>query len=74
VADRPGHDQRYAVDSAKAEAELDWKPLVSFRQGLAETIDWYRAHSGWLDRIRSGAYLKYYETQYGKRLESSSDT
>jgi dTDP-glucose 4,6-dehydratase len=56
VTDRPGHDRRYAVDCRKAEAELGWQPSVSFEEGLAATVAWYRAHAGWVDRIRSGAY------------------
>ena len=56
VTDRLGHDRRYAVDSAKAEAELAWRPTVSFEEGLASTVEWYRANSGWVNRVRSGAY------------------
>ncbi len=56
VIDRPGHDRRYAVDCAKAEAELGWRPQVPFAQGLAETVAWYRDHAGWVERVRSGAY------------------
>jgi len=65
VTDRPGHDRRYAIDSAKVERELDWRPLVRFEDGLRETIDWYRSHGSWVANIRSGEYLKYYERQYG---------
>ena len=68
VADRPGHDQRYAIDCAKAETELGWKPLHNFRDGLRETIDWYLANTPWIDRIKSGEYRNYYEQQYGTRL------
>ncbi|QEL16283.1 dTDP-glucose 4,6-dehydratase [Limnoglobus roseus] len=66
VADRPGHDRRYAIDCTKAERELGWKPLVSFDQGLQETIDWYKANGDWIAGIKNKDYLKYYETQYGK--------
>lgn len=69
VADRPGHDLRYAIDCSKAERELGWKPIVSFEQGLRETIDWYRQNSEWTARVRSGAYRSYYEEQYGQRLK-----
>lgn len=68
VTDRPGHDQRYAIDCKKAEEELGWAPEVSFEQGLQETIDWYLANEDWVDNIRSGEYLKYYTEQYGGRL------
>ena len=70
VTDRPGHDQRYAIDCTKAETQLDWKPEVPFEKGLRETIDWYRQNGDWVQRIKSGAYLKYYEQQYGTRLSS----
>ena len=56
VTDRLGHDRRYAVDSAKAEAELGWRPTVSFEEGLASTVEWYRANSDWVERVRSGTY------------------
>jgi dTDP-glucose 4,6-dehydratase len=65
VKDRPGHDRRYAIDCSKIERELGWKPAVPFEEGLRETIDWYRANAGWVDRIRRGEYRKYYERQYG---------
>lgn len=47
VTDRPGHDRRYAVDSARAQSELDWRPAVGFEAGLESTIEWYRAHEAW---------------------------
>jgi len=56
VTDRPGHDRRYAVDCARAESELGWTQTVTFEQGLAETVDWYKTHSTWVERVRSGAY------------------
>jgi dTDP-glucose 4,6-dehydratase len=67
VQDRPGHDRRYAIDCSKAERELGWSPRVTFEQGLKETIDWYRANQPWINQVRSGEYLKYYEKQYGHR-------
>ena len=67
VQDRPGHDRRYAIDCSKAERELGWAPQVRFEEGLRETIDWYKANQPWVDQVRSGEYLKYYETQYGNR-------
>ncbi len=68
VADRPGHDLRYAIDCSKAERELDWKPDVAFSDGLRETIEWYRANTGWVARVKSGEYRRYYQKQYGERL------
>jgi len=67
VKDRPGHDRRYAIDSAKAEGELGWKPKHRFEEGLAATVAWYRDHRGWWERILSGEYRAYYERQYGAR-------
>ena len=66
VADRPGHHRRYAIDCAKAERELGWKPQVTFEAGLAETIEWYQANTDWVASIKNKAYLSYYEKQYGK--------
>ena len=56
VTDRPGHDRRYAVDCSKAESDLGWAPTVTFEQGLAETVAWYKANAAWVDRVKSGAY------------------
>ena len=52
VADRPGHDRRYAIDCSKAERELGWRPEVPFEQGLDETIAWYKANAAWIAAIR----------------------
>jgi dTDP-glucose 4,6-dehydratase len=68
VADRPGHDLRYAIDCTKSETELGWKPQIPFSSGVRETIEWYIKNADWVQRIKSGAYLKYYEDQYGSRL------
>jgi len=70
VQDRPGHDRRYAIDCSKIERELGWRPTVTFADGLRDTIRWYVDNQAWVDTIRSGDYLKYYETQYGSRLAS----
>ncbi len=56
VTDRLGHDRRYAVDCSKTKRELGWTPRIPFEQGLAETVDWYRENSAWIERIRTGAY------------------
>lgn len=56
VADRPGHDQRYAIDSAKAERELGWRPSVAFEEGLRRTVAWYLARQAWWRDVLSGGY------------------
>jgi len=68
VADRPGHDRRYALDSAKAARDLGWRPRVAFDQGFAETVAWYRANVAWCDRTRTGGWREWFEQQYGQRL------
>lgn len=65
VKDRPGHDRRYAIDPAKAETELGWRPRETWESGLAKTIQWYADNADWVARARSGAYREYYEKQYG---------
>ena len=67
VKDRPGHDRRYAMDPSRIEAELGWRPLVSFEQGLADTIRWYRDHQDWWRRVKDGSYQRFYEEWYGRR-------
>ncbi|HET6436109.1 MAG TPA: dTDP-glucose 4,6-dehydratase [Xanthomonadaceae bacterium] len=56
VADRPGHDRRYAIDAGKLERELGWKPAHSFEQGIADTVDWYLGHQEWVSRVLDGSY------------------
>jgi len=67
VADRPGHDRRYALSSAKLMKETGWAPRVRFDEGLAATIAWYRENSGWVRRVRSGEYQRFYELNYANR-------
>ena len=67
VTDRPGHDRRYAIDSAKIERELGWAPRETFETGIARTVAWYRDNREWVERARSGAYRDYYEQNYGWR-------
>ena len=64
VTDRAGHDFRYAIDSSKLMSELNWKPSVTFEQGLEKTVDWYLQNEEWLTNVTSGAYANYYEKQY----------
>jgi dTDP-glucose 4,6-dehydratase len=54
VEDRPGHDRRYALSSAKITRETGWSPVTQFEEGLSRTVDWYRQNTGWIERIRSG--------------------
>ena len=68
VTDRPGHDRRYAIDPVKIETELGWKPQVTWEDGLAATIDWYRNNQAWVDHVRSGEYKEYYKAMYGSRI------
>jgi dTDP-glucose 4,6-dehydratase len=71
VADRPGHDRRYAIDPGKIRKELGWTPAHTFEHGLAETVGWYVDHASWWEHINSGAYRQYFETQYRARLGAS---
>ena len=64
VKDRPGHDLRYAMDFSKLENELGWKPDESFETGIEKTIKWYIDNKGWVERVRSGEYLKWIDQQY----------
>jgi dTDP-glucose 4,6-dehydratase len=68
VADRPGHDRRYAIDASKLHG-LGWRPRHQFdRTGLADTVEWYRANRAWWEPLKSGEYKQYYEQQYAARL------
>jgi dTDP-glucose 4,6-dehydratase len=67
VTDRPGHDRRYSLSSAKIRA-LGWEPSRRFSEGLQQTVEWYRDNEWWWEPIRSGEYREYYERQYGRKL------
>lgn len=68
VADRPGHDRRYAIDPLKITTTLGWAPTVTFENGIQDTIQWYVEHQDWWQRILTGEYIRYIETMYGKRF------
>ena len=67
VKDRPGHDQRYAIDAGKIERELGWTPAQTFESGLAKTVHWYLENQAWVDEVASGAYRKWMDTNYAQR-------
>ncbi len=67
VTDRLGHDRRYAIDPSKSRTELGWRPLISFEDGMKQTIQWYIDNKSWWESIKSGDYLSYYEKQYAGR-------
>jgi dTDP-glucose 4,6-dehydratase len=77
VADRPGHDRRYAIDPSKAERELGWSAKTPFLHGIRKTIAWYKANESWWRNVKSGAYQDYYRKQYGSHsdptIKQSSD-
>ncbi len=67
VSDRPAHDKRYALDTAKIRA-LGWAPRKDFENAMAETVEWYVKNPWWWRKIKSGEYMAYYQQQYGERL------
>ncbi|TSC62117.1 MAG: dTDP-glucose 4,6-dehydratase [Parcubacteria group bacterium Gr01-1014_106] len=73
VADRLGHDRRYALDSSKAQA-LGWTPSVPLEKGLKTTIAWYQEHRAWWEPLKSGAYRAYYRQQYERRQSVAGNT
>lgn len=67
VADRPGHDRRYAIDASKMERELGWRPAETFASGIRKTVLWYLEHHDWIANVQSGAYRAWLETNYAGR-------
>ena len=67
VADRPGHDRRYAIDARKIERELGWKPAETFESGIRKTVRWYLDHADWVAHVQSGAYRDWVDTNYQGR-------
>ncbi len=68
VADRPGHDRRYAVDAGKIKRELGWTPAETFDSGIGKTVQWYLSHSDWVAHVQSGTYREWVETNYAARV------
>jgi dTDP-glucose 4,6-dehydratase len=67
VKDRPGHDRRYAIDASRMIGKLNWRPSVTFEEGIKATIDWYLGNKEWLEHVVSGNYQSYYQSMYGNR-------
>lgn len=67
VADRPGHDRRYAIDARKIERELGWKPAETFTTGIRKTVLWYLENQAWVTNVQSGAYREWVEKNYEGR-------
>ena len=67
VADRPGHDRRYAIDARKIERELGWKPAETFATGIRKTVRWYLERADWVARVQSGAYRDWLAKNYERR-------
>lgn len=74
VADRPGHDRRYAIDARKIERELGWKPAETFDTGIRKTVQWYLDNDAWVRDVQSGAYLTWLEKNYTARAEQNTES
>ena len=70
VADRPGHDRRYAIDARKIERELGWRPTETFESGIRKTVRWYLDHPDWVGHVQSGSYRDWVQTNYGQRVDT----
>ena len=71
VTDRPGHDRRYAIDTAKISREIGWQPAVTFEQGLRQTVRWYLDNKEWVQNVQSGAYRNWLAANYSQRQRAS---
>jgi dTDP-glucose 4,6-dehydratase len=67
VADRPGHDRRYAIDARKIERELGWRPSETFETGLEKTVQWYLQNADWVQNVQSGTYRDWVRQNYTER-------
>jgi dTDP-glucose 4,6-dehydratase len=68
VADRPGHDRRYAINAKKIAVELGWQPAEAFERGLRKTVVWYLKNAGWIQNVRAGAYKDWTRQNYDERI------
>ena len=64
IADRPGHDRRYAIDARKIECDLGWRPAETFESGIRKTVEWYLANPDWVANVQSGAYRQWISQHY----------
>jgi dTDP-glucose 4,6-dehydratase len=64
VADRPGHDRRYAIDASKIERELGWRPAETFESGIRKTVAWYLQNQAWIENVQTGAYRQWVSDNY----------
>ena len=69
VQDRPGHDQRYAIDATKIERDLGWKPAETFGTGIQKTVKWYLQNQAWVENVTSGEYKNWLSKNYQERGE-----
>lgn len=67
VADRPGHDRRYAIDASKINAELNWQPQETFESGIRKTVQWYLDNQRWVNNVKSGVYQSWIDQNYRER-------
>jgi dTDP-glucose 4,6-dehydratase len=67
VKDRPGHDRRYAIDASKIASQLNWRPAITFEQGIRDTVSWYLENRAWCEAVMDGSYRNYYEKMYAGR-------
>ena len=74
VNDRPGHDHRYAIDSARITRELGWRPEVGFDMGLRQTIEWYLSNPKWVDQASGGSYSDWIEKNYAWRADAKRES
>jgi dTDP-glucose 4,6-dehydratase len=70
VADRPGHDRRYAIDCTRIETELGYRPARDFASGFAQTLSWYLDNEGWWRAVQDGSYRQWLAANYGSRAAS----
>jgi len=70
VADRPGHDRRYAIDASKIARELGWQPAHTFETGIRQTVRWYLEHPDWVAHVQSGSYRDWLRQHYGQAQEA----